>query len=139
MKINKKNGEATIKPIMRYGGWFIKGINCSPLFKRGQYYHTREELELAKIVYDEVEAIFDAIGITKSGTWFGEFVSAWRQVRSEQKEKISSLPDGFKSLIPEFKLRTYVNENTLINQTTVNKRNLESVIDDAVEKYMKAA
>lgn len=130
---DKKTGVKTIEPIMRYGGWFIKGINCSPLFKRGDYYHTQEELDAAKDVYNEIEKIMDAAKITKTGTWFGEFVAAWRRVRIEQKDKIASLPNGFESLIPEFEKRYYVREETLMNQVAPNMRNLESVIDDAVE------
>ncbi len=135
--VNKKTGVTTITPIMRYGGWFIKGCNCSSLFKKGNYVHTQEELETAAAVYDEIAKIFSAIGITKTGTWFGEFVNAWRQVRCEQKDKIASLPNGFDSLLPEFKKKIYINEDTLCNLTRVNMRNLESVIFDAVENTQK--
>lgn len=136
--IDKRTGAKTLKPIMRYGGWFIKGCNCSPMFKRGEYTHTPSELENAKFVYDEIEKIMDAADITKTGTWFGEFVQAWRTVREEQKEKINSLPNGFESLIPYFKKKTYVREDTLMNQVGPNKRNLESVIDDAVEEEVQS-
>lgn len=131
-KVNKVTGEKTLSPIMRYGGWFIKGINCSPLFKKNLYEHKDWELNEGKEVYNEIEKIMDAAGITKTGTWFGEMVSAWRRVRYEQKDKINSLPDGFNSLIPEFEKRIYVKEETLANQIGVNMRNFESVIDDAV-------
>lgn len=135
--VNKKTGIVSITPIMRYGGWFIKGCNCSTLFKKGNYVHTQEELETAAVVYEEVAKIFSAIGITKTGTWFGEFVNAWRQVRCEQKDKIAALPNGFDSLIPEFEKKLYVNEGTLCNLTRVNMRNFESVVFDAVENTQK--
>lgn len=130
--VNKKTGVTTIKPIMRYGGWFVKGVNCSPLFKRGEYMHTAFEMENAKNVYNEVVKIFDAADITKTGTWFGEFVSAWRQVREEQKDAIAALPNGFDSLIPEFKKKLYIHDGALFNQVQPNMRNFESVIKDAV-------
>lgn len=130
--INKKTGVLEIKPIMRYGGWFIKGCNPSPLFKKGNYIHTKTELENAKCIYDEVEKIFKAANITKTGTWFGEFICAWKQVREEQNDKIASLPNGFDSLLPEFAKKLYVNEYNLANQVGTNMRNLESVIFDAV-------
>lgn len=137
--IDKKTGVKTLKPIMRYGGWFIKGCNCSPLFKKGNYVHTQEELAKGAVVYDEIMAIMKAADITKTGTWFGEFVSAWRQVREEQKEKIASLPNGFGTLVDEFKKKEYITEDTLVNQIGKNMRNMESVIDDAVERYCKTA
>jgi len=130
---DKKTGVKTIEPIMRYGGWFIKGCNCSPYFKRGDYMHTKEELATAIDTYNEIEKIMAAANITKTGTWFGEFVAAWRQVRNEQRDKINSLPNGFDSLIPEFEKGYYVREESLMNQVAPNMRNLESVIDDAVE------
>lgn len=135
--IDKKTGVKTIKPIMRYGGWFVKGSNCSPDFKKGNYTHTTDELKTGAEVYDEIEKIFAAAGITKTGTWFGEFVRAWRQVRVEQKDKIASLPNGFDSLIPEFEKRLYVNLGSMVNQVSPNMRNLESVIDDAVYNNKK--
>ena len=135
--IDKKTGVKTVKPIMRYGGWFIKGCNCSPLFKKGNYVHTQEELETGVAVYNEIDLIMEAANITKTGTWFGEFVSAWRQVRVEQKENFASIP--FASLLDEFRKRLYVNENTLVNQLGPNMRNLESVIDDAVANNKKVA
>lgn len=139
VNVDKKTGIKTITPIMRYGGWFIKGCNCSPLFKKGNYAHTQEELEKGKVVYDEVVKIMTAADITKTGTWFGEFVSSWRQVREEQKDKIASLPNGFDSLIPEFEKRLYVREDSLVNQLGPNMRNLESVIDDAVYNLKNVA
>lgn len=135
--IDKRTGIKTIKPIMRYGGWFIKGCNCSPLFKKGGYVHTQEELETGKAVYDEIEKIMEAAGIKKTGTWFGEFVCAWRQVRIEQKDKIDALPEGFNSLIPEFRKKLYVREETLMNQLAPNMRNLESVVFDAYDNVKK--
>lgn len=136
---NKKTGVTSIKPTLRYGGWFVKGVNCSPLFKKGSYVHTPEELAKGADVYDEVVKIMEAIGVKTTGTWFGEFVCAWRQVREEQKEKIASLPNGFDSLIPEFEKKTYLKVETLANQVGQNMRNMESVIDDAVSAYKVAA
>ena len=89
-------------------------------------------MENAKNVYNEVVKIFDAADITKTGTWFGEFVSAWRQVREEQKDAIAALPNGFDSLIPEFKKKLYIHDGALFNQVQPNMRNFESVIKDAV-------
>ena len=132
---DKKTGVVTIKPIMRYGGWFIKGCNCSPLFKKGNYVHTSEELAKGAVIYDEIIKIMDAADIKKTGTWFGEFVSAWRQVREEQKSKIESLPNGFDSLIPEFAKKLYLTEDRLANQLAPNMRNMESVIEDALITY----
>lgn len=137
--IDKKTGIKTLKPIMRYGGWFIKGVNCSPLFKKGSYVHTPEELAKGADVYDEAVKIMDAIGVKTTGTWFGEFVCAWRQVREEQKDKIASLPNGFASLVPEFEKRIYLKVETLANQVGQNMRNMESVIDDAVAACRVAA
>lgn len=137
--IDKKTGKITLKPIMRYGGWFIKGCNCSPMFKNGNYAHTKAEFELGKTVYAEVEQILDAIGVTKTGTWFGEFVRAWRQVREEQSDKIAALPEGFNSLIPEFEKGNWVNENSLVNQLAPNMRNLEAVVNDVYDKVKKVA
>ena len=131
---SKKTGTKTIKPIMRYGGWFIKGINCSPLFKNGSYFHTEEELNRGKAAYDEIEKIFKAAKIEKTGTWFGEFVAAWLQVREENKQTIASLPKGFDSLIPEFEKGIYVNETTLVNQLSPNKVALQSVINSYITK-----
>lgn len=132
---DKKTGVVTIKPIMRYGGWFIKGCNCSPLFKKGNYVHTSEELAKGAVIYDEIIKIMKAADIKKTGTWFGEFVSAWRQVREEQKSKIESLPNGFDSLIPEFAKKLYLTEDRLANQLAPNMRNMESVIEDALITY----
>lgn len=137
-KVDKKTGIKSYEPIMRYGGWFIKGGNCSPLFKKGNYVHTKSELETGKAVYDEIVKIMAAADITKTGTWFGEFIRAWRQVREEQKDKIAALPAGFESLIPEFEKQLYVREETLVNQVNPNMRNLESVIDDAVRNLKVA-
>lgn len=137
--VDKKTGIKTIKPIMRYGGWFVKGCNCSPLFKKGNYVHTQEELKKGAIIYDEITAIMNAAGITKTGTWFGEFVAAWRQVREEQANKIAALPNGFNTLLEEFKEKEYITEDTLVNQIGRNMRNMESVIDSAMDKYLATA
>ena len=139
VKVNKKTGVKTIIPTMRYGGWFIKGVNCSPLFKKGEYWHTQEELEEAKVIYSEVEKIFKAIKLEKTNTGFGEFVAAWRMVRNEEKAKIASLPNGFDSLIPEFEKGIYVNETTIVNQLLPNANNLRSVINSAVGVPVSAA
>lgn len=131
-KTDKKTGIVTKTPIMRYGGWFIKGCNCSPMFKKGNYTHTKTELENGAVLYDEIVKIMKSANITKTGTWFGEFVSAWKQVREEQKDVIESLPNGFDSLLPEFSKRLYLTEERLVNQIGPNMRNMESVIMDAV-------
>ena len=137
--LNRKTGEKTLKPIMRYGGWVIKGCNCSTLFKKGNYAHTKSEYQLGKTVYDEIERILDSVGITKTGTWFGEFVNAWRQVREEQEDKIKSLPNGFDDLIQEFSKCNWVNENSMANVLGPNMRNLEAVVNDAYSKVKNAA
>lgn len=131
-KINKKTGVITKEPIMRYGGWFIKGCNCSPMFKKGNYSHTPTELKNGAVLYNEIIQIMNSANITKTGTWFGEFIQAWKQVREEQKDVIESLPNGFESLLPEFSKRLYLTEERLSNQIAPNMRNMESVIMDAV-------
>ena len=102
------------------------------MFKKGNYTHTKTELENGAVLYDEIVKIMKSANITKTGTWFGEFVSAWKQVREEQKDVIESLPNGFDSLLPEFSKRLYLTEERLVNQIGPNMRNMESVIMDAV-------
>jgi len=130
--VNKKTGSVIKKPIFRYGGWVIKGCNCSPLLKKNIYQHTASELETAQVVYDEIEQMLTAIGVKRTGTWFGEFVAAWKLVREEQKTQIASLKNGFQTLIPIIKTGNYINENNLVNQLEGNKYNLKRLIAQAI-------
>lgn len=126
--IDKKTGKKTIKPIYRYGGWFIKGINCSPLLKKNIYSHTTSEIEEAQVVYNEVEEMLRCLDIDKTGTWFGEFVAAWKGVREELKTEINALPNKFKSLLPVISTKMYLNKENIVNQLEPNKNKLRDII-----------
>ena len=70
-----------IAPKFRYGAAIIKGMGCSSILKNGEFKVTKEELDEAHIIHNELVEILKAMDRVRIGYWLENMAISWFTAR----------------------------------------------------------
>ena len=68
-------------PKFRYGAAIIKGMGCSSILKDGLFKVTKEELDEADKIHNELCDIIEAMNIVRIGNWIEYMAVSWSNAR----------------------------------------------------------
>ena len=70
-------------PKFRYGAAMMKGVSCTSILKTGEFKVTKEELDEAHIIHNELIEILKAMDRPMSGAWLEYMATAWYNARRD--------------------------------------------------------
>ena len=70
-------------PKFRYGAAMMKGVSCTSILKTGEFKVTKEELDEAHIIHNELIEILKAMDRPMSGSWLEYMATAWYNARRD--------------------------------------------------------
>ena len=70
-------------PKFRYGAAMMKGVSCTSILKTGEFKVTKEELDEAHIIHNELVEILKAMDRPMSGAWLEYMATAWYNARRD--------------------------------------------------------
>ena len=70
-------------PKFRYGAAMMKGVSCTSILKTGEFKVTKEELDEAHIIHNELVEILKAMDRPMSGSWLEYMATAWYNARRD--------------------------------------------------------
>ena len=70
-------------PKFRYGAAMMKGVSCTSILKNGDFKVTKEELDEAHNIHNELVEILKVMDRPMSGAWLEYMASAWYSARRD--------------------------------------------------------
>ena len=70
-------------PKFRYGAAMMKGVSCTSILKTGEFKVTKEELDEADKIHNELVEILKAMDRPMSGSWLEYMATAWYNARRD--------------------------------------------------------
>ena len=70
-------------PKFRYGAAMMKGVSCTSILKTGEFKVTKEELDEAHNIHNELVEILKAMDRPMSGAWLEYMATAWYNARRD--------------------------------------------------------
>ena len=70
-------------PKFRYGAAMMKGVSCTSILKTGEFKVTKEELDEAHIIHNELIEILKAMDRPMTGAWLEYMATAWYNARRD--------------------------------------------------------
>lgn len=107
----KKDGTAPIKD--RYAMAFLKGANVTPEIKNNTLKISKDDVEYAEILYNEITILLEELQFKSISSWFEPFIQAWYDIRRD-----SRLTKRFENISMD---NFYRNVNKMDRATTTSK------------------
>jgi hypothetical protein len=79
----KKDGTAPIKD--RYAMAFLKGANVTKEIKNGTLKISKDDIEYAEEIYNEIYILLQELQFKSINTWFESFIQAWYDIRRDSR------------------------------------------------------